>query len=96
MIDVAAFVNTASETGRGDCVALCDLDDSIYYTGMSQSDAIKVVEKAASQLVSKYAGIVTPSISYDLADANYSNRQFPASFHYLACAAKARENNFAE
>ena len=42
---------------------------------------------------SKYAAIFAPSVDYSMpVDKVYKNTTFPASFHYLACAARAREN----
>lgn len=98
MIAVADFNNdTSDSTGRGDCVALCDIDDSIYVRGNTQSAAISAVCQAANAInASKYAAIFVPAITYNISDSNYSNSTFPATFHYLACAAKARANNFAE
>ena len=87
--DLAHFDEGAEnpfETGRGDCVALCDV----------------VIDKdgkveGAPTVASKYAAYFAPSIcikGYE--NENYNDNKFPASFYYLACAKKARLNNFDE
>jgi hypothetical protein len=94
--DLAHFNEDAEnpfETGRGDCVALCDvvIDKAGTVTG-------------APTTASKYAAYFAPSFcmkGYEgPKDATnkpiYKNNIFPASFYYLACAKKARLNNFDE
>ena len=98
IIDLANFVNPkegeeVGDTGRGDCTALCDIDSSAY-EGLTQAEAIKGIELKASLIsTSKYAALFAPFVTYNLPyNKDYKNRTFPASFHYLACAAKAAEN----
>lgn len=87
--DLAHFDEAAEnpfETGRGDCVALCDvvIDKDGKVTGNPTT-------------ASKYAAYFAPSIcikGYE--NKNYKDNIFPASFYYLACAKKARLNNFDE
>lgn len=79
--------------GRGDCIALIDIDKS-KYAGKTQSEAIPEVAYEANQYQSKYAAVFAPCVTYTMtAKAEYNNnRTFPGSFHYLACAAKSAEN----
>ena len=83
------------DTGRGDCYALIDIDESIYTNGINQYDAVAAIKNSDfykgyfTNEFGKYAVILTPSVEYVSLANNYSNTQMPASFHYLACAAKA-------
>ena len=83
--------------GRGDCIALIDLDCKAY-EGKTQTAAIPLIAKEASKWASAYAAVFAPYVSYILADdaAYNNNKVFPASFHYLACAANSANNNFSE
>lgn len=82
----------AEDAGRGDCTALCDIDSSLY-EGKAQSAAISCIQGATLK-DSTYAAYFAPFVTYNLTkDSEFSdNMTFPASFHYLACAAKAAEN----
>ena len=89
------------ETGRGDCVALCEIDAAAY-KGKQQATAIAdVIEGLRLESSSKYAAYFAPYVVYAI-DANRApwNKfiiadkyigKFPAVFHYLACASKAAE-----
>ena len=81
-------------TGRGDCIALCDIDTT-------KESVADIKESAAT--ASKYAAYFAPSFcmrGYEPKDENdakiYTNNIFPASFYYLACAKRASINNFDE
>lgn len=79
-------------SGRGDCTALCDIDATLY-EGKTQSAAISCIQ--SDKLTdSTYAAYFAPFVTYNLTpDSEFANNTtFPASFHYLACAAKAAEN----
>lgn len=96
IITLTTAVNTVSDpadTGRGDCIALVDICSSAY-SQKSQSEAItKITEQVNALTASKYAAAFAPYVTYAMAeDPIYKNATFPASFHYLACAAKAAEN----
>ena len=94
----------ATTHGRGDCIALLDIDESTYKSsatgkGYSQKTAIESVLSYAAEHVpsSKYATAFLPSVNY--AEASLSevasfgnNKTFPASFHYLACASRSSEH----
>lgn len=83
--------------GRGDCIALIDLDCKSY-SGKTQSEAIPYLAKEAAKWSSTYAACFAPYVTYIMADdPDYNNNKtFPASFHYLACAANSSNNNYSE
>ena len=87
--------------GRGDVIALCDVDeDSSVFDKSSKGTTANIynTNKAAEQITaSKYAAIFAPRVIYNMSvPAIYEgNTIFPASFHYLACAAYA-QSRFAE
>jgi hypothetical protein len=87
------------ETGRGDCIALLDIDRDCYSKvgRNTQKDAIPYIAREAAKFTSdggKYAAVFAPTVTYTMVeDPDFGgNRTFPGSFHYLACAAKAAEN----
>lgn len=108
MVDVAKFEpeNAAFDkvnpitTGRGDCIALLDIDEDCYL-GVDQETAISQVLSFAKSNIpnSKYAAVFAPSVKYAKGGLSktdiFNNQWFPASFHYLACAARSSER-FAE
>ena len=94
-------------SGRGDCIALCDIkedlgnDDEGIDRNISSSlgiqDLIKNIGYATNIITdaNQYSAIFGPKVTYDM-DNFYvqpfgGNKTFPASFHYLACAARAFE-----
>lgn len=84
------------EDGRGDCIALIDLDKTAY-EGMTQSEAIKPIAMSAAKWKSPYVAVFAPYVDYNMVvDPVYKNTIFPASFHYLACAANSANNNYSE
>lgn len=103
---LATFTNETVDTepakaavnGRGDCIALLDIDTKAY-TGAgrnTQATAIPEIVKEVGLLnkADKFSAIFAPSVTYNMTeDADYgNNRTFPGSFHYLACAAKSAES----
>lgn len=100
--DPDAFLEpTEAVNGRGDIIALIDIDESAY-TGKNQYDAIKkIVQEAIYETdngVDKFCEITGPYVEYALnrkeeydAEGAYNkNRKFPAAFHYLLCAIHSR------
>ena len=85
--------------GRGDIIALCDVDEDLFdQTSRGTTANIYNTNHAASYInTSKYAAIFAPRVIYNMSvPTEYeSNTTFPASFHYLACAAYA-QSRFAE
>jgi hypothetical protein len=93
IIKIAHYDNSDGDSGRGDCVALVDINNCVY-EGKRVTEAVTAIKEAANAITaSKYAAIFAPSVTYDMpVDSDYNNTTFPASFHYLACAKKANEN----
>lgn len=107
MVDLASFVPETSDFdgvgvtthGRGDCIALLDIDEEAYL-GKSQEEAItSVLEFTDNVSPSKYAAAFLPTVKYksgslhaDVDTKFGGNTTFPASFHYLACAARSAEH----
>jgi len=108
--NLATFVNVRNiETadlasqGRGDCIALVDIIETSQdiTEATTQSTLLRAIkgQVAAWTWANKYTAIFCPKVSYVMPeDADYDNNtQFPASFHYLACAQKAFiENGYSE
>ncbi len=90
----AAICKLAST--RGDCIALLDIDNSVYSLNNNQSANIeKIIDNIASDFngADKYSAIFAPTITYDRTkDSTYANNTLPGSFHYLVCAAEAFES----
>lgn len=81
--------------GRGDCIALCDLDESGIASNLTIDDLVTKLGNAAKAIsqANQYAAIFGPRVTYVMADDEDfgNNKTFPASFHYLACAARTFE-----
>ena len=95
---LAAYINKSLEeydpetAGRGDCIALVDVCSDAYDSATSQTAAVAGIKAEVEQLDSadKNTLILAPYVIYAMNDPDYnSNATFPASFHYLACAAYA-------
>jgi hypothetical protein len=93
-VDLAqAEIIGGEANGRGDCIALCDIDES-YDDGtcrINSSDTmeniVKGLAKAASGITAnKNAAIFGPRVQYVGDDLVY-----PASYHYLLCAANSQQ-----
>ena len=88
-------------SGRGDCIALCDIDEDITGHSISASNTIQQnIENIgyAAKLITaadQYSAIFGPKVTYVMDDLYVqpfgNNKTFPASFHYLACAARTFE-----
>lgn len=103
IVNLVNFVNSDADTksyielGRGDAIALIDIDSAAYVGKTSLGAIDGIADKVNSlSLCSKYAAIFAPYVTYSMSDSQTrdfgGNSTFPASFHYLACAAKAFEN----
>ena len=84
--------------GRGDAIALIDIDTAAYSdtngTPKTQAEAIKgiIAETAKLPSADKFSALFAPAVTYEgTGDTDYDgNRTFPASFHYLACAIESQ------
>ena len=91
--------------GRGDIIALVDVDENFANVPFNPAREFTVQEKTIYQFAYKaqqlteadtYTAIFCPRVIYNLSDSAVAafgnNKTFPASFHYLACAAYAQRN----
>ena len=88
------------EIGRGDVIVLADIDESAtdIVNASTKEELLLAFGKEAAKFGGnggKFTAVFAPRVAYDFGyseDDVYSNDQlFPASFHYLACAAYAQE-----
>ena len=86
--------------GRGDAVALLDIDESVYNTTTNRAsrNALLSAITANANLIgkSKYAAVFAPTVCLLGTDSAYDNHKFPASFYYLACFKYMLDHGFAE
>jgi hypothetical protein len=93
--------NAAGTSGRGDCVALIELDER-YYIGVTDKPEVAIAN--ATQEIelthdnSKYCAMTVPSVIYkmEVEEAFGNNKKFPGAFHYLACFINSLKQGFAE
>lgn len=89
------IINVAKE--RGDCIALLDIDSSAYKGEVARDTKIaNIISEANGYTTDKNCAIFLPTVVYDLTRSKnyediFKNMRFPASFHYLTCAANASE-----
>ena len=103
IVELVDFVNTDAdkkkynELGRGDAIALIDIDPETY-TDTTSVDAVTAIRNKVNSMTcnSKYAAYFAPYVVYQMKQSEIAdfgeNCVFPGYFHYLACAAKAFEN----
>ena len=74
-------------TGRGDCIALCDLDETSIDGSDTMENIVRGLGLAAKAITaSTNAALFAPTVQYAGDDLMY-----PASYHYLLCSANARK-----
>jgi hypothetical protein len=89
-------------SGRGDCIALIEVDESMYISGEGRPESrIINAVRAMSDINAdngKYCACTVPSVVYNMAaDERFGgNRKFPGAFHYLACFDNSLGLGFAE
>lgn len=85
--------------GRGDCIALIELDENSYTNTASAAkpeiqirDAIQRLSTAMGDMAGcgKYCALTVPSVYYN------DGRKFPGGFHYLSCFINSLRQGFAE
>ena len=86
--------NIDSNHGRGDCIALVDIDERHLEGKVTDKEIVEGVSNSLKALNGdKYTAIFGPQVIYSMSDEEVAafggNKTFPASFHYLACAASA-------
>lgn len=91
--------------GRGDCVALLELDENLYTDNYIGTKAEELIINAVNELHSnlnedsgRFCAVTVPSVHYKMTDkaAFGNNKKFPGSFHYLACFISSLKSGFAE
>lgn len=104
--DLAKYVvkDNQEVPGRGDCIALIELDENAYVASSSKPE-IAIIEaiNKMSNISSdpdkgKYCAMTVPSVYYKMSDSSEfdNNKKFPGSFHYLACFINSLKLGFAE
>ena len=96
----------ATGSGRGDCIALLELDERVYTDEAAYEKPEKLIIKGLKRLSLKegsgsYCALTVPSVYYtslenDSGSAWKGSRKMPASFHYLTCFLRALRQNYAE
>lgn len=91
-------------SGRGDCIALIEIDEFKYIKkeqGKRPENQIVAAIKDMSDINAdngKYCACTVPSVVYNMtADERFGgNKKFPGAFHYLACFKNSLGLGFAE
>ena len=88
------------EGGRGDCIALVDIDDAelaTYRTTPTKANLLNGTAKGAKVALSTSAGTVKDKNAAIFAPAcTYGTKDFPASYFYLCCFANSIHKGYAE
>lgn len=93
--DVTLNSFDVEENGRGDCIALIDVEENASFkVATSQKEAVQALNAAAGSIsdADKFSAFFAPKVCYEYASEKYENNTFPASFHYLACMAHSTED----
>ncbi len=90
-------------TGRGDCVALVEINEAKYVNdtpGRPEAKILAAAEKMSYITADNgpYCACTVPSVVYKMTPkAEFGNNMtFPGAFHYLACYKRMIDSNFAE
>ena len=93
------FVDTNTETtdvknGRGDCIALIELDEN-EYAGVVVKPEVKIISainkmSGINAANGKYSAMTVPSVVY------VDNKKMPGAFHYLTCFINALQSGYKE
>ena len=94
----------AADSGRGDCIALIEIDESKYITKVNNKRPEALIVDAINAMSDinadngKYCACTVPSVVYHMAadDRFEGNKKFPGAFHYLACFKNSLGLGFAE
>lgn len=92
------------DSGRGDCVALVEVDESKYITKVVGKRPENQIVDAINEMSDinadngKYCACTVPSVVYNMTTNTRfdGNKKFPGAFHYLACFANSLGLGFAE
>jgi len=93
---LATYENNADYTksGRGDIIALLDVDKNTYISGATATTIIDNINSFVNSCSDsdKFSAFFAPYVSLNIVDTAYNNTVLPGSFYYLACAANAFGN----
>ena len=90
---------TVLNDGRGDCIALIELDEDTYCETGSRERPETLIAKGIQSLSSSigeegaYCALTVPSVYYKVGK---DTKKFPGAFHYLACFMGSLSSGFAE
>lgn len=90
--------------GRGDCVALIELDENSYISTTTTDKPEKLIAEATKSCTfvddatGPFCTMTVPSVVYymDEDDRFDNNKKFPGAFHYLACFKSSLNKGFRE
>jgi hypothetical protein len=91
--------DTAAIPGRGDCIALIELDETAYLktSGSDRPETLIIegINNMSSSIGEEgaYCALTVPSVHYKM---NNKAVKFPGAFHYLACFMSSLRSGFAE
>ena len=91
--------NTVLADGRGDCIALIELDENAYVKVGSKERPETLIINGIQNMSSSigeegaYCAMTVPSVYYKM---NNDTVKFPGAFHYLACFMNSLSSGFAE
>ena len=93
-------------SGRGDCTALIEVDESTYNIPVDgkrpENQIVDAINEIATSGINvdngKYCACTVPSVVYKMVDDDRfgGNKKFPGAFHYLACFKNSIGLGFAE
>ena len=105
-------VDNTALPGRGDCIALIELDENTYKNSTANQEIAIINAIAEAGTITenngKFCALTVPSVVYKMAVADVkscgtriinpynSNKKFPGGFHYLACFMNSLRSNFRE
>lgn len=97
-------MNMKAIPGRGDCIALIEIDENLY-TGMNSDRTVeeRIIDAINGMSLidadnGRYCALTVPSVTYNMTvdSAFAGNKKFPGAFHYLACFMNSLKLGFAE
>ncbi len=94
--NLASYVADSTNNGRGDCIALIELDDKFYTaSGKVAKPEAKIIDainqqRAINAANGGYCALTVPSVVYA------GNLKMPGCFHYLACFMNTLRTGFKE
>ena len=98
--DDASNQSSKELPGRGDCIALIELDERKYNDATSPDKPEVLIINAINELGQidaangKYCALTVPSVVYKM--SGNGNKKFPGAFHYLTCFINSIKLGFAE